>query len=471
MVIGMVYSLSIITTINHYERSIPCRKIVKVPLLLAQNLPFKTCAKAIDFLKIIITSADFIDRNRQSIKDFTRQRKLPFHVLIAFLINFVRGSYQDELDKFFKTLYRFDVAHRVVSKAALAKARMKLKFHAFVELNQHLVSFFEKNFKPLTWRGFRLLAIDGSTTRLPLTETIAEHFGVWNVRQGAPSPMARVSQLFDVLNKITIDAVISPKSIGECELAAQHLLKSMPNDLILLDRGYPAWWLFSLILSRNANFCARISCTKWKAIRKFFCSGLSEKIIDLPVFGTSEAQCNQMGLDMKPLKLRLIRILNDDKAQVLVTSLIDIERHPIEIFNDLYHSRWPIEEDYKALKCRLELENFSGKSALSVYQDFHAKVFVKNLVSVMAFPLKDSLGDDSSTRKHKYQINFTQALSKSKGVIALLFHDTGKQIRKLIADLQIIFQKTVEPVRPARKYPRNHKAKPRKFFLQYKPIG
>jgi hypothetical protein len=38
---------------------------------------------------------------------------------------------------------------------------------------------------------------------------------------------------------------------------------------------------FQLILSMNANFCARVSCTKWKAVRKFFRSGLSEKIIDL----------------------------------------------------------------------------------------------------------------------------------------------------------------------------------------------
>jgi hypothetical protein len=50
------------------------------------------------------------------------------------------------------------------------------------------------------WFGLRLLAIDGSTTKLPMTDDVVRHFGVWNVRQGAPSPMARVSQLFDVLN-------------------------------------------------------------------------------------------------------------------------------------------------------------------------------------------------------------------------------------------------------------------------------
>jgi len=173
------------------------------------------CAELIEFLKKIIISPDFIDRNRQSKTNFTRQRKLPFNILIAFLINFVRGSYQDELDKFFKALHRFDVARRVVSKVALTKARMKVKFQAFVELNQNMISYFEEHFSPQTWYGFRLLAIDESTTRLPQIQAIAEHFGQWCVRQGMPSAMARVSQLFDVLNKITIDAIIYPKSTGE----------------------------------------------------------------------------------------------------------------------------------------------------------------------------------------------------------------------------------------------------------------
>jgi len=439
--------------------------------MLARNLIFNTCAKTIEFVRQIISSPDFIARNRKDKNDFTRQRKLPFHVLIIFLINIVRGSYQDELDKFFKTICRFDVSKRVVSKAALTKARMKLKFEAFVELNLQLITYFEKHFCPKLWFGFRLLAIDGSTTKLPMTDDVAQHFGVCKARQGAPSPMAQISQLFDVLNKMTIDALIKPKHIGERELAAQHLLNIMPNDLILLDRGYPAWWLFNLILLMEANFCARVSCTKWTVIRKFFRSGLSEKIVTLPVHPSSVAQCAQMGMDTTPLKLRLVRIENEGKVAVLITSLIDTKQYPIELFNDLYHKRWPVEEDYKTIKCRIELENFSGQSALSVYQDFHAKVFAKNLVWMMAVPVQNRMNDDIATKKHRYQINFTQALSKSKGVIALLFLDTSRLIKQLITDLQNIFQRTVEPIRPGRKYPRKHKVKPRKYFFQYKPIG
>jgi hypothetical protein len=221
----------------------------------------------------------------------------------------------------------------------------------------------------------------------------------------------------------------------------------------------------------DANFCARISCTKWKAVRKFFNSGRAEKIICLPIHSSSVAPCKEMGLDMKFSKLRLIRVQNEDKVQILITSLIDTRLYPIDIFNDLYHCRWPVEEDYKSVKCRLELENFTGKSVLSVYQDFHAKIFAKNLVAIMALPVNDQLKDNLENRKYVHHINFTQALSKSKGVIALLFHESLRKIVRLITDLQTIFQRTIEPIRPGRKYPRNHRVSVRKFFPAYKPIG
>ena len=469
--IDMVYSLLIINKHFHKERSIPCQKIVYHLSMLAQNLLSKICAKLFEFLKDIITSTEFIARHRQSNSDFTRKRKMPFHFLIIFLLNALRSSYQDQLDRFFKILFRFDVADRVVSKAALTKARMKLKYQAFIELNHHLNTFFEKNFNPKTWFDFRLLVIDACLVRLPRCEDIAKHFGIWKVRQGRPSPMARISQLYDTLNKVTVDALIKPKHIGERDLAAQHLLNIMPTDLVLLDRGYPAWWLFALITSLDAHFCARISCTKWNIVRSFFHSDANERIIFMPPPITSIKTAQQMALDLRPLKLRLIRIENAGKTQILITSLTDTNLYPYEVFADLYHKRWPVEEDYKTIKCRIEIENFSGQSALSVYQDFHSKVFLKNLVSVLALPVNDVLAKSITSRKYDYQINFTQAISKSKDVIALLFRQTTSKLIQLIESLQGIFLKTIEPIRPGRKYPRQHSVSCRKYFLNYKPIA
>jgi hypothetical protein len=348
---------------------------------------------------------------------------------------------------------------------------VKLKYQAFIELNHSLVRFFEHHFAVKTWHGFRLLATDGSTVRLPHTQDIRKHFGAWKVRQGRSSPMARLSQLFDPLNKITLDAIISPKRVGERQLAAEHFVNLMPNDLVLLDRGYPAWWLFALILSMNGQFCARIAC-KWKSVRAFMASGQMQRILYFPAPTTSIKAAQQMGLELKPLKLRLIRIDNQGKTQILITSLTDTDKYPYGLFSDLYHRRWPVEEDYKTVKSRIELENFSGKSALSVYQDFHAKVLMKNIVSLFALPVNDMLATDTASEaKYEYQVNFAYALAAGKNLIPLFFQRSKTKIRSIIEALLSMLLKTIEPIRPGRKYPRKHRSFHRKYYACYKPLA
>ncbi|CCK80836.1 uncharacterized protein TOL2_C26770 [Desulfobacula toluolica Tol2] len=103
--------------------------------MLAWNLHFHICAKLIEFLKNILYSEDFVNRNKKSPKDFTRKRILTFQTLILYFINLPKGSYQDELDHFFKALFKSEVAVAMVSKMALSLARKKLKYSAFIELN------------------------------------------------------------------------------------------------------------------------------------------------------------------------------------------------------------------------------------------------------------------------------------------------------------------------------------------------
>ena len=200
----MVYSLSITTFQNHHER-IPCRNFILIQINLARNLLPKLCAKLFVFIRSIIFSDDFKSRHRLFPENFTRDRKLPFHNLILLMLNLMRGSYQDELDHFFKALQQTDVAGRVVTKAALSKARLKLRYEAFRELNEKLNHFFDEHFNPKTWNGFRLLAVDGSTTKLPHSPDVEKHFGLWRCRKGKPSPMARLSQLYDTLNSLALE--------------------------------------------------------------------------------------------------------------------------------------------------------------------------------------------------------------------------------------------------------------------------
>ncbi len=110
--------------------------------MLARSLLSKICAKTVDYLKKILHSKDFVNRHKKSEKDFTRNRTLPFQTLFLFFINFIKGSYQDELDHFFKASFRLDVPVALVTKMALSLARRKLKYSAFIEFNRHLLEFF-----------------------------------------------------------------------------------------------------------------------------------------------------------------------------------------------------------------------------------------------------------------------------------------------------------------------------------------
>ena len=424
----------------------------------------------IETLKRLIFSEDFCSRHKVEPNNFSRNRVLPFHDLLFFLMNMNNKSYQAELDRYFQAVHQAEVPKRCLYKGNLSKARAKLKHTAFIELNDQLARSFYESFEHETWFGFNLLAVDGSTIRVPDEYEISNHFGAWNSTKGKkPCPKARVSQMFDVLNKVTIDAAVAPKNQGERELASFHFLKLLPQDLILLDRGYPAHWLFKVVLSMGANFCARVPYNRWRVAKKFFLSGNKEQIVKFKPSLQSIIKCHEMGLDANPIKARLIRVeLESGETEILVTSLIDMQEYPIELFSDLYHCRWPVEEDYKTLKYRLQVENFSGKTVHSVYQDFHAKVFSKNLSSVIAGTTKKEISKKSESLLYIHQINFAQVLSQMKNTIVLLFKRSVDKMAEIVEDLRTIFIQTTEAVRPNRKYPRNHRVKQKRFFFEYK---
>jgi hypothetical protein len=438
---------------------------------LARSLLDKICASLVLSLKKIIFSKEFWSRHREGAQDFIRTRLLPFPTLILLFINLLKGSIQDELDGFFQAIDQADIPERRVTSSAFCRARKKLKPEAFIELSRHLVAFFYKHFHPRRWRGMRLLAIDGSTLRVPRVEEIAAHFGTWNSALGEPCPLARTSQLFDVLNRITVDAMIAPKNQGERTLAATHLDHVGAGDLLLLDRGYPCFWLFDLILSTGAHFCARLPISGWNIVQSFLASGKAQQTRWLHPTPQAERRYQETDTSAKPLRVRLVRIdlPGAEEPEILITSLLDNEEFPVDLFGDLYHSRWPVEEEYKRIKCRMHIENFSGKSVRSVYQDFHAKVFTGNLTAALAHPVQQEIRIQYAHRKHAYQLNGALALSRMKNTAPLLFLRSG--LIDIVRRLHALFRIMVLPVRPGRKCPRRkHAIKIQGFYPAYKPI-
>ena len=172
----------------------------------------------------------------------------------------------------------------------------------------------------------------------------------------------------------------------------------------------------------------------------------------------------------QPLKLRLIRVeLEDGEVEVLISNLMDEQAFPASAFKELYHLRWGAEENYKRLKQWVEIENFSGKSALSVKQDFYAKVLSTNLTAMVANAAQQQVDMATAHRRHDYQVNFAQALSKMKNT---LIEFLLLSVRKLQGKLEALIDYmacTIEPIRRGRRYSRsNSKSKNTIFYCNYK---
>ncbi len=424
---------------------------------MACNTHVKYCAKLFGRLRDLLEDPEFVARHRECERDFTRKRSLPFATLVAFLANLVKGSMQDELDQFFGAIRGAPTALRGAGKAALTQARRKLKASAFVELSKVAVETFYMGAENVRrFHGYRLVALDGTRLRMGAWKEVAGYFGRVDCRRGQPRAMAQVSLLFDVLNGLVLDAAISPGENGEQTLAVDQIEQLGAEDLLVADRNYDAFWLLALVRSKGAQFCVRMRCAQARATRReiteFVRSGRTEQRVLLDPGAYTREVCGEEGLGSEPLEVRLVRVdLPSGEVEVLATSLLDVQEFSVEEISAIYSKRWQIEEKIKELKGRAVIERFTGKSVQSVEQDFHAKILATNLVQLLVNSAQAEVDRDRSSRKHVWKINLTQALSKSKGVVAPLLLRVRS---KIIARLLEIFVRTLEPARPGRWFPR-----------------
>lgn len=385
-----------------------------------------------------------------------------------------KTTIQRELDSFYRSVQDEDFNIRTVTKGAFSRARAKLNPEAFKHLARTGLQFFYRQAPVYKWNDFRVLAIDGSRLLLPRHKTVAEEFGTCGFGPNADvqQSMATCSILYDTLNLVPIDGQIGPYSIGERDLLVEHLNYTQKGDLLLLDRGYPAIWLFFLLQSKEVNFCVRMSDFWWLEVDNFNKSDLAETTVSFKLPSKDrERLADQPQLHGQTITLRLVKVeLLTGETEILCTSLLDQQTFPIEAFKDLYHLRWSAEEAFKMLKARAEIENFSGKTAIAVKQDFHAKLFAMALCSMFAHPIEQKVREEYTQgqgRKHSQQINRTSALAMLHHILIPSF--LKNKFQQAIVAFDDIVYKTRELVRPNRSNPRNHRPK-RRHHMAYKRL-
>lgn len=385
-----------------------------------------------------------------------------------------KTSLQRDLDRFYKSLSNSDFNIREVTKGALTQARSKLNPWAFKRLNEVAVKSFYEGASYYTWYGMRVLAIDGSRLMLPGHKTIKEEFGEHHFGPKANSPrsLAMVSMLYDVLNHLTIDAEIAPYSDSERDLLMLHLDKVNKGDLLLLDRGYPCFWLLCLLKAKGIEFCVRLKEDWWLQVQDFTKSGEKERVVKFSLPKKDREKLREYpDIIEEGISCRLIKVvLENGEVEVLCTSLLDNIKYKIEEFELLYHYRWSEEEAYKLLKSRIELEAFSGKTATAVKQDFYAKVFLMTMCAAYAHPIEEKVIEEykaDKDRKHKQKTNKTNAIAMMMDMAIPMF--IKKKFKEALKAFDEIIYKTREIERPGRSEPR--KKRPKKLYhMNYKPL-
>ncbi len=385
-----------------------------------------------------------------------------------------KTSLQRDLDRFYKAMSNDDFNIREVTKGALSQARAKLNPWAFKRLNEVTVNGFYKEASYYVWYGMKLLAVDGSRLMLPNHQTVKDEFGVHSFGPKADSErsMAMCSMLYDVLNHVTIDAEIAPYAASERDLLMMHLDKVNAGEMLLLDRGYPCFWLLFLLKAKGIEFCVRLKDNWWLTVKDFVESSDQERIItiSLPKKDRSKlAEHKQMWGEL--IQCRIIKVvLENGDTEVLCTSLLDSKKYDIDEFRQLYHYRWNEEEAYKLLKSRIELENFSGKTAQAVKQDFYAKVFLMTLCAAYAHPIEAKVTAEyqaDKNGKHAQKINRTNALATMMDMAIPMF--IKRKFSEALHSFDDLVYNTREIIRPNRKVHRRKKPK-KQYHNNYKPL-
>jgi len=384
------------------------------------------------------------------------------------------SSLQRELNRFYAKILDKDYSIQEVTKGALSQARAKLKPESFLELNAEGCRSFYEHAPYLVWNDHRILAADGSTLMLPDHTTVWQEFGVQKVgcKADAQRCMATTSVVYDVLNLLTLDAIIDKYEVSEQVLLKEHLsrVKFLPGDILLLDRGYGSISLFYRLHQMQIGFCIRLKQSAWRETKKMFLLGETDKIVTFTLPAKDRHLQQQYQAAQPTVTCRLVIIdLGNGEKEVLCTSLTDNQKYSYDSFKELYHLRWNIEEAYKLYKCRAGMDVFSGKTATNVKQDFYARVFMMTMCAILSHPIEDKVRKETEDLKtqHPRKINRTNAIAMCRELWVRIW--IKRKIRGSLTVIDDILKRTCEIIRPGRQFKRKQLPK-RRPAMEYKQL-
>ena len=372
-----------------------------------------------------------------------------------------------------KTELNLAIAEAGISATASAFVQSRKKL-SWMDFEKVLDVFNSYHPDAKTYKGYRILAVDGTAVNMPKNPKSDSYMCNKSVPKGYNQ--LHVTPLYDVLNKTYIHCVIQPQPKQD-EVGALKIILDwygvQKKTINVADRGFESYNLLAHFQEKQIDYLIRVKQER-TAMREVAKLPMKELDTDISFTITttqtnkdkengyiflqthknknrvysSNTNCTRWDFPSPyPMKLRIVRFMLDTgQYETLATSLP--RSFTLQEIKELYHARWGIETAFRELKYGFGLVNLHGKNDDFVKQEIFAAMIMSNFCSRIAGQV---VVEKPKKNIHAYKVNWNMAVYLCKKFYREE-NGNGKQLMKDIA-------KYTEAVRPNRSDERNLKAK------------
>ena len=240
------------------------------------------------------------------------------------------------------------------------------------------------------WHNRRVLLADGCEVSMPDTPSNQKAYPqLRNQKAGLGFPRLRLVVLLAFATAGLVGAALGPvkgKGTGETELFRRLLGQVESGDVVVADRYYCTWWLVALLLRCGADVCFRLHQLRHYDFRTGRQLGAGDHVVSWPK-PARPAWMDEETYRALPesLEVREIRVVVNQpgfrvRQFVVATTLTDAQEYAKEDIADLYHQRWHVELDIRAVKQTLKMDILSCKTPEMVRKEVWAHLLAYNLI-------------------------------------------------------------------------------------------
>lgn len=403
--------------------------------------------KAINKVSSKIISPFFINSHKVKLSDFCRDRILTFPIVLIQILRKTVKSLQVSLNELFMSNH----IELPVSSSAYTQARKKFKHSAFIELNNDIIDIFYSDDDIKKWRGYRCIGADGSKIILPNASDIEAEYGsitIKNQSMNSQFSQAIFECYYDVLNHMAIKCTLAHGLSYEVNLAIQMLDCITEQDLLIYDRAYASYEFLATLTQQSKNYLIRCPISSFKPAQLLAKDPKNwSKVVTLKPSSNQQKNIKEKCLPLE-IKVRFVTvILSTGEVEILVTSLMDTDISRDE-FKSLYGMRWGVETFYSRIKGRLCLENFTGKTAESVRQDFWSTIFISNFETIAKQGVEEEMNEPTQSIYEK-KVNSAVSFNVIKNMAFDIFINNSNQ-EEIVQKMALLFKSNPVLHRPER---------------------